>query len=315
MSIGNDIRTFCFGFVGFGLIGGSIAKALRRAYPDCRIIVTSRSKAPIEAACREGVVDTAADSVDSRFGSCDFVFLCTPVVTMTGYLAALKTVIKESCIITDVGSVKGIVHKAAEAEGLSACFIGGHPMAGSEQTGYANSSAGLLACARYVITPTAQTSQERLSAYTDLVTQMRAVPIVMDPALHDRSVAGISHVPHLVAAALAKLVLENDDAENHMHLLAAGGFRDTTRIAASSPEMWSQICDANRDAICPLLDEYIMELTRIREHLSADNAGQNEMERYITELFSSAGEYRKSFSFAAMPPTADKTCGETGSTI
>ena len=236
------------GFIGFGLIGGSIAKAIKAAHPEYHIIVESRSREPLIAALNDKIIDDICTCTDDNFSKCDYIFLCTPVITITKYMSALKPFIKPGCIITDVGSVKGNIHKAAHELGLDSCFIGGHPMAGSELSGYANSSADILKDSKYVITPTADTSSESLESYVQLIKDMKAVPVIMDYKEHDYTVAAISHVPHLIAAGLTRTVKTNDDDEKHMHLLAAGGFRDTTRIAASSPEMWSQICNSNKDA-------------------------------------------------------------------
>ncbi len=258
------------GFIGFGLIGGSIAKAIKAAHPEYHIIVESRSREPLIAALNDKVIDDICTCTDDNFSKCDYIFLCTPVITITKYMSALKPFIKPGCIITDVGSVKGNIHKAAHELGLDSCFIGGHPMAGSELSGYANSSADILKDSKYVITPTADTSSESLESYVQLIKDMKAVPVIMDYKEHDYTVAAISHVPHLIAAGLTRTVKTNDDDEKHMHLLAAGGFRDTTRIAASSPEMWSQICNSNKDSICTFLDKFIEEMHNIRDNISND---------------------------------------------
>ena len=281
------------GFIGFGLIGGSIAKSLKKVHPEYRIIVTSRSKAPLYEAQKQGVVDIVATEVDNSFKNCDYIFLCTPVITITHYLHAIKNVIKPECIITDVGSVKGYIHQAVHDAGLDSQFIGGHPMSGSERSGFNNSSDTLLKGAIYILTPTNESPADKLDWLKQTVEELGAVPVVMDCKQHDYAVAGISHVPHLISAALAILAKNNDDYENHMHTLAAGGFKDTTRIAASSPEMWEQICVTNRDAISTLLGKYIKELNIIKSHI--DNDSDEECSDYIKNLFNTAGEYRNSF--------------------
>ena len=288
-------RILNIGFIGFGLIGGSIAKAIKKKHPEYIITVASRSQAPLFAAVNDGIVDNVRTQPDDSFSDCDYIFLCTPVVTITKYLAQLKVLAKPGCIITDAGSVKGYIHRAVSELEMDDMFIGGHPMTGSELSGYANSNAELLKDAKYVITPTEKTSKEQLSAYASIVEDMGAVPVVMDYRLHDYTVAGISHVPHLIAAALTRTVQKYDDSEGHMHLLAAGGFRDTTRIAASSPEMWTQICDANRDAICDILDKYISEMQDIKKHIAAGKNNADDMREFIEKLFTDAGSYRNSF--------------------
>ena len=278
-----------FGFVGFGLIGGSIAKALKIAHPNCTITATTRTLSVLEPSKKDGVVDNIVPTVNESFNNCDYIFLCTPVITITQYLKQLKPFIKKSCIITDVGSVKGAIHKAVTQLDMEDNFIGGHPMAGSELTGYLNSSADIMINAKYVITPTKKTTQEQLQAYVQLVKDCKAYPVVMDYSLHDYTVAGISHVPHIISASLAKLVMDNDDNSHYMHLLAAGGFKDTTRIAASSPEMWDQICATNSDAICELLTKYIDLLANVRDNIN------NKTDGYVSDLFDTSRNYRNTF--------------------
>ena len=125
-----------FGFVGIGLIGGSVAKALRRVYPSCKIIVYNRSAEPRVMAINDGTANIAVPQVNETFNECDYIFLCNNVEKNVEYLKILKDIIKDDCIITDVGSVKGNIHKAVEELGLQKNFIGGHPMAGSEKTSY-----------------------------------------------------------------------------------------------------------------------------------------------------------------------------------
>lgn len=278
-----------FGFVGFGLIGGSIAKALKIAHPNCTITATTRTLSVLEPAKKDGVVDNIVPTVNESFNNCDYIFLCTPVITITQYLKQLKPFIKKSCIITDVGSVKGAIHKAVTQLDMEDNFIGGHPMAGSELTGYLNSSADIMINAKYVITPTKKTTQEQLQAYVQLIKDCKAYPVVMDYSLHDYTVAGISHVPHIISASLAKLVMDNDDNSHYMHLLAASGFKDTTRIAASSPEMWDQICATNSDAICELLTKYIDLLANVRDNIN------NKTDGYVSDLFDTSRNYRNTF--------------------
>ena len=164
-------------------------------------------------------------------------------------------------------------------------------MTGSELSGYANSSAGIMLNARYVVTPTTATTKEQLDRFIFLISDMKSKPIVMNYELHDKTVAAISHVPHIIAAALAKVVEQEDDDEHHMHQLAAGAFRDVTRVAASSPEMWDQICATNSDAICTMLDEYINTLHEIKDNI------QNKTPEYINDLFEHTRSYRNTFDW------------------
>lgn len=225
------------GFIGFGLIAGALAHALKESGRDYHITATSRHLEPVNAAVADGIVDVAAPAVDETFAQCDIILLCTPVITITEYLTKLKAIASPDCIITDVGSVKTIIHEAADSLGLNDRFIGGHPMAGSEKTGYENSSSSIIKGARYIITPTKETKPEKIEFMKQFASDVGMHPIVMDYHVHDKSVAAISHVPHLLSTALVHVVSDNDDEEKHMQLLAAGCFRDMSRVAASSPEM------------------------------------------------------------------------------
>ncbi len=276
------------GFIGLGLIGGSIARSLRKADSTIHITAYNRSRNSLEAAVSDGVIDTAVNGIDNSFAACDIIFLCTPVEHNLSYLRTLKPLIKNDCIITDVGSVKGYIHREVHKLGMDYCFIGGHPMAGSEKTGYNAATDVLLQNAYYAITPTAETTEDKLAFYTELVKLTGAIPIVVDPDEHDYAVAGISHVPHLIAAGLVNTVRENDTADGLMKLMAAGGFKDITRIASSSADMWSQICSVNADQISAFLGRYIDYMTSLKEMVDTHNTSG------IAEAFTESKEYRDS---------------------
>lgn len=280
----------CIGFIGLGLIGGSIAKSIRRVYPGFKIIAFNRSEAPRIAALNDGTADSVCDKVDMSFAECDYIFLCTPVEYNSFYLKQLKSIIKDSCIITDVGSTKTDIHRTVIEHGMEANFIGGHPMAGSEKTGYANSSSDLLNNAFYAITPTAFSDNNRLNELVEIVKSIGAVPIILDYEKHDYCVAGISHLPHLIASSLVNLIKDNDFDDQTMKRLAAGGFKDITRIASSSPVMWQQICSANAENLVTLIDRYIESLQEIKDSLvQKDNT-------YIQNMFIKSKSYRDLFS-------------------
>ena len=287
------------GFIGLGLIGGSIAKALKKSDSEIYTIAYSRSRQPLEAAVCDGVINEIADNIDDTFKKCDIVFLCTPVEYNSDYLMKLSTCVKPECIITDVGSVKGYIHKTVSELGLESNFIGGHPMAGSEKTGYMAASDILLENAYYAITPTAATTNKALEFYIDLVKKTGAIPIITEPETHDYAVAGISHVPHLIASSLVNMVRQNDTNEHLMKTLAAGGFKDITRIASSSADVWSQICHANKEQISLVLQKYIDLLTEVKEYVDADNKAE------IYDMFSESKEYRDSISIKTKGPISN----------
>lgn len=293
------------GFIGLGLIGGSIARVLKAKHPDYTFIAFSRSRAPLEEALSDGVLDEIIPAVDTSFSVCDYIFLCTPVEYNSMYLEKLKPLIKDTCIITDVGSVKGYIHHSVIELDMEANFIGGHPMAGSEKTGYHNSSTLLLENAYYAVTPTAKTKKEDLDNYVALVKDTGAIPVVIDYEKHDYSVAGISHLPHLIASSLVNLIKDNDSADGTMKMMAAGGFKDITRIASSSPEMWQQICMTNPFAISKMLELYIRSLTDIKDMIDhQDKDG-------IYNLFDTSREYRNSIQTpikGSIPPAYNIYC-------
>ena len=266
-----NIRTI--GFIGLGLIGGSIAKALRRVHPELQMIAYNRSRESLIAAMEDGTINQATDTLNESFAACDLIFLCAPVSVNIRCLQILKDIIRPDCLLTDVGSVKTTIHEAVDEIGLSRQFIGGHPMAGSEKFRYANASDRLLENAYYILTPDVASSAEHLEAYRDLVASIQAIPIVLDYREHDRATAAISHLPHIIAYALVNLVRRSDNTEGLMRMLAAGGFKDITRIASSSPEMWQQICTENRAQVLQMLDAYREDLALVEAAIrKEDNA-------------------------------------------
>ena len=278
-----------FGFIGLGLIGGSMAKALRSKYKDCTIIAYNRSEMPRTMALNDGTADIATNIIDESFGKCDFIFLCTPVEFNEQYLEILSKLIKHDCIITDVGSVKGNIHHAAKAAGLEQNFIGGHPMAGSEKTGYENSCAALCQGSVYPVTPTCRTDKNALDRYIFILEAIGFKPVIMSYEAHDAAAAAISHLPHLAAAQLVLLAKDNEDENMYMKKLASTGFKDTTRIAASSTDVWQQICITNRDNISEMLSQYIGGLEKIKAALD------NKDEEFIYNLFTESKKYRDTF--------------------
>ncbi len=290
---GMRIRNMKIGLIGLGLIGGSIAKALRAAALETGITAYDIDRGALILAKKEGCIDEAADGVTKEtFGACDMIFLCAPVSENDGNLDQIAAVMKEDAILTDVGSVKGDIHTHISRLGLESRFIGGHPMAGSEKTGYEHADADLFENVYYIITPTEQTNEEQLQKYERLIRCMRAIPLVMTPEKHDYVTAAVSHLPHVIAAALVNLVREEDKDDGVMKMIAAGGFRDITRIASSSPVMWEAICMANTEKVKRLLDTYIASLNAIRNTIEErDGKG-------IREFFSGARDYRDSFQMS-----------------
>lgn len=276
------------GFIGFGLIGGSLAKIWHRNHPETSIIVWNHHKEKnpeYEKALEDGVIKEITKDFSS-FALCDLIILCTPVISIVHYLELLKDVVKEDTIITDVGSVKSLVMDAAEGFGLSQNFIGGHPMAGSEKTGYSHADSNLFENSYYILTPFRDTAEEKLTILKELISETRALPVIVDAARHDEVTAAISHVPHIVASSLVNAVAGKQD--NMMEMLAAGGFRDITRIASSSPGMWRDICVSNKDSIGKFLSSYIEALQLIKHRIEEGDKEE------IFNFFGNSKEFRDS---------------------
>lgn len=288
----SDFKSECnIGFIGFGLIGGSIARALKKINSNYYLLAYDYHKnnpsTDLQAALSDGVLNSVIYSLEG-LSDCDLLFLCAPVISNIEYLSKLKPILKTSCIISDVGSVKGNIHAAVEELGLAAQFIGGHPMTGSEKTGYLNSYALLLENAYYILTPTKETPGDNLDTLFQLVKRMGSIPIILDAKEHDEITAAISHVPHIIAAQLVNLVKASDDETEKMRSMAAGGFKDITRIASSSPIMWQNICLTNAEDIKRLLDRYIEALQEASQALSKKDGD------FLYQMFDTALDYRSS---------------------
>ena len=289
------------GFVGLGLIGGSIAKAVRRVHPDIRLIAWNRTASVLVEAMRDGIIDQQCFEITSSFRECDIIFLCVPVISMRDILTELTGYLKKDAIITDVGSTKCDIHHLASELGLDRHFIGGHPMAGSEKSGYRNSHDRLIENAWYVLTPGSEIPISTLSSFSEFISSLGALPLILTPEEHDYTVAAVSHVPHVISASLVNMVRDLDGPGEYMKTIAAGGFKDITRISSSSPQMWQEICLTNADNICTVLDRYIRSLTDFRFAIRNENG--EKLLQYFTECRDyrdnltddSSGPIRKNF--------------------
>ncbi|MCR5639989.1 MAG: prephenate dehydrogenase [Lachnospiraceae bacterium] len=276
------------GFIGLGLIGGSIAKAIKHIYPKTHIIAHASHASTIEEAYQAGVIDNDTLLDIRAFASCDVLFLCSPVGINISYLEQLAPLLSPDCILTDVGSVKGDIHQAVASLDLQQQFIGGHPMTGSEKTGFTNSSPGLLENAYYILTSTEASLASDVDEFAGYLATLGAIPIKLDPKEHDFATAAISHLPHVISATLVNLVKDNDTDRELLRTIAAGGFKDITRISSSSPVMWQHICKANREELLHLTDLYIQSFTDFQDAI------RQEDEAKIFSLFQNAKNYRDS---------------------
>jgi prephenate dehydrogenase len=249
--------------IGTGLIGGSVGLALARAGVD--VVGYDRDPSRTERAKELGVVGEIAPNLASAVAGVDGVVVAVPV----GHVAAVVVDALDAGapLVTDVGSVKAPVVAAVEQQRpeLSSRFVGGHPMAGSEQDGLDGADADLFVGATWVLTPTAATDPEAFQAVRSLVVGLGAEAVEVSPGQHDALVAVVSHVPQLAASTLMDVAATRGERHATLLRLAAGGFRDMTRVAAGHPGIWPDICVANRDAIVAALDEYVAALSDVRQ--------------------------------------------------
>ena len=282
------MNTKTVGFIGLGLIGGSIAKAILEKDPAVSIYAHAFHKETLEEAFEEGVILNNDFLPLEKFGSMDLLFLCSPVKINISYLTKLKPYLSKNTIITDVGSVKGDIHKAVDELGLSSQFIGGHPMTGSEKIGFSNSSSQLLENAYYILTTDKISDKGLISDFSDFIKDLGAIPLELSCKEHDFATAAISHFPHIMSAALVNLVKNNETKDQTLKTIAAGGFKDITRISSSSPVMWQNICLENRDEILTLISLYEKQLYQFKSAIEASAEGD------ILHLFEEAKDYRDS---------------------
>jgi len=258
--------------IGTGLIGGSIGLALRDA--GVEVAGCDRNPDRLARAVARGAVSDASDDVVTATRGAEIVVVALPVSQVADAVGAALDA--GAPVVTDVGSVKAPVVRAVEAARPESAtrFVGGHPMAGSEQEGIDGSDARLFAGATWVLTPTPRTDPDAFTSVRDLVDLLGAEAVAVPPGRHDELVAMVSHVPHLAATTLMQTAANSGGEQAPLLRLAAGGFRDMTRVAAGHPAIWPDICVENADAVVESLDRYVRELRRVRELVvQQDRAG------------------------------------------
>jgi prephenate dehydrogenase len=259
--------------VGVGLLGGSVAKAARQYGLAREIVGVGREAARLAPALADGTLDRATTDVVAGVRGADLVVLAAPVAAIERLLEAVWGAAPDDALVTDVGSTKRGIVAAAQRLGAGRAlqFVGSHPMAGSEQSGYAAARADLFRGATVVVTPTDASEPRSVKAVSGLWEALGAGRVlILDAEAHDRAVAAVSHVPHLVACALVDAVTRFDPAALEV---AARGFKDTTRIAAASPEVWEEIFLANRAALGAATREFLRALAELSKLVEAGDAG------------------------------------------
>ena len=287
---------------GVGLIGGSFALAVKAALAGCpcpRIVGMGRTRAPLEEALRLGVIDEIDTDWASALRGADLVLLGMPVGQMAPVMAALAPHLQPGTLVTDGGSTKSDVVAAARAAFADRIgqFVPGHPIAGAEKSGVGAATADLYRDKRVVLTPLPENTPEAVARVRSAWEACGAKVSQLAADEHDRVFAAVSHLPHLLAFALVHELAGRDNADQ-LFGFAGGGFRDFTRIASSHPEMWRDICVANRHALLPELDAYMVELMRTRVLLAGGDAAG------LEALFSTARARRDAW-LDSLPPSGE----------
>jgi prephenate dehydrogenase len=254
--------------VGLGLLGGSVAKAARGLRLADEIVAVGRDRERLEPALRDGMVDRVTTDLADGVGGADFCLLATPVATLAALLPAVWAALPADAVLTDVGSTKAAIVRAAErlGEERPLAFVGSHPMAGSEQAGYRVSRPDLFRGATVILTPTERTDSHAVKRVGAFWEALGGRLVTLDPLTHDRATAAISHLPHLVADALVDAVVRMDP---RFFEVAGRGFKDTTRIAASDARVWREIFQENRAGLSEALGAFRAALDHLEGLLAA----------------------------------------------
>jgi prephenate dehydrogenase len=274
--------------IGVGLIGGSFALALKAARKVSHVVGAGRSEANLRLALQRGILDAIAPDARSAARDADVVLIAAPVAQFPEIFSTVS--LKPGALVTDAGSTKRDVIAAAR-RGLGpkiAQFVPGHPIAGAEKSGAAAASADLFRQRRVVLTPLAENRAEAVSEIEALWRACGATVSRMDAEEHDAVLAAVSHLPHVLAYALVHDVCKRNNSAQ-LFSFAAGGFRDFTRIASSHPEMWRDICLANRDALLQELKQYANELGTIRKLIAKGDGAA------LEKLFTAARDARNNW--------------------
>ncbi len=252
--------------IGVGLIGGSLAMVLRQKGMADHIAGIGRGMPNLNAAKRLGVVDSITLDIGAGVKDADLVVVAVPVLKTGETLRKAAPYLKKGSIVTDVGSVKQAVIDEAQRvlpDGVS--FVPGHPIAGTENSGVEAAFHGLFIDRTCILTPVEHTDQKAVETIRTMWEEAGSKVIIMDALLHDRVLAAISHLPHMIAYTLVNTVADIRESEPEILNYSAGGFRDFTRIASSSPEMWSDICAMNRDAIMEMITDFQKRLEELKK--------------------------------------------------
>lgn len=260
--------------LGMGLLGASVSLSILRSLRGVKVVGYSHRAETREKARNMSVADGIADDLGECVADSDVVILASPICTFEGIMSEIAPSLKNGCIVTDVGSTKTMPHKwATKLFGKNVCYVGSHPIAGSEQRGVEFARDDLLSGARCIITKTAKTDEDAVRVLDEMWTALGCVVSVMTPSVHDKTFGAVSHVPHITAAAL---INASDDEQMKF---SGKGFIDTTRIASGPANVWSDIFATNSVNTARGIDKVIKELTKLRD--AVKQGDQNKIEKLL----------------------------------
>jgi prephenate dehydrogenase len=276
--------------IGVGLIGGSLARALRNANAVTEIVGCGRDASHLQKAQSLGVIDRYVTDPAEAVAGADMVVLAVPLGAMQGVMEQIAPALTSSCIVTDVGSAKGSVVNAAKQvfKNIPSTLIPGHPIAGTEKSGVEASFAELFQNRRVILTPTETSDAEAVQKVRAMWEMCGAEVVEMGVAHHDEILAATSHLPHMLAYALVDTLARMDDSREIFDF-AAGGFRDFTRIASSDPDMWHDICLANHDALVKVLEAFSDDLRLLADAVRRSDSA------FLKDTFTRAKQARDAF--------------------
>jgi prephenate dehydrogenase len=280
-----EVRVF---IIGMGLIGGSLALSIKNAHPNTFIIGYDINQEELNMAKKLGVVDEVVEHIPFGARNADFIFIAAPVNETERIMKGLSEIpLKSNVIVSDTGSTKGkIVSSAACLREKNITFIGGHPMAGSHKSGVFAAKSILFENAFYLLTPTEDVQESHIESLKRLLSGTKAKFLLMSPEEHDYLTGVISHLPHLIAASIVHQAEKSSQTQGLVPRLAAGGFRDITRIASSSPQMWRDILLHNKTVMIDLLEEWKIEMDAVQNMLVQENS------QAIFDYFYKAKQFR-----------------------
>ena len=252
--------------VGVGLIGGSLAQAVKEKKIVGEVVGVGRNEERLKRACESGVIDSYTAQMDDSLGTIDLVVVATPVGMIADLIEKMIPFLKEGTVITDVGSVKKSV--VEQVEGFmpdTLHFVGGHPIAGTENSGFEHSFPSLFENRKCILTPVESTNQQALDQVQKLWSRVGSIVVCLNCDQHDEILAGVSHLPHVIAFSMVNCLLAIEGFEENIFSFSAGGFKDFTRIAGSDSAMWRDIALMNREKVLLMIEHFQFYLNQLKE--------------------------------------------------